>query len=121
MLAGPIADIDVERRKLARHPTIGKPGKGVERIKLIAPTGLKGAAKVLVEEILAANRDGQRFVGLGRQRRFLSSGHALSSLSDRLSRSTRIEPIRDSVFELVRVSNCVDVIETQDVVKVVDA
>src|SRR5207244_6697028 len=48
-----------------------------------------------------------------------SSARAL--LTDRLSKSSGEEAIRNSVFDLVRVGNRIDIIESQDPRKVVDA
>src|SRR5260370_42439156 len=72
VLARAIANLDVDRRKLPRHGAVSETGQRINRIKLIATAGHQRAAKVRIEEILAATRNGQRFIGFSPQRTFFS-------------------------------------------------
>src|SRR5205823_7030164 len=116
-----IAHVDVYRRFLSRHSAIAEPRKRVERIELIALSGLERATKVRIEEILLANRDRKRLVRLRGQRRFLSPRSLRGFLAHVLSRASHKEAIRDAVFNLVRVGDRINQIKTKQAIKVVDA
>ena len=79
------------------------------------------AAKIRIKKVFAANRDRQRFVWLNRQRRFLFASRARALLADRLRKSPGKEAIRNSVFDLVRVGDGIEIIKSNDPSKVVDA
>jgi len=120
MLRRSIANINVQRREPARHRAISERRKSVDRIKLIPLPGNQRAAKVRIEKVFAANRDRQSFIGLGRQRFFLA-GFARGFLADAFRRSFGEEPVRNAVFNLVCVGYGVEVIESNDLIEIVDA
>src|SRR5438876_12262538 len=93
----------------------------MDGVELIALARNQRAAKIRIKKVFAANRDRQGLVWLNGQRRFLFASSARALLTDRLSKSSGEEAIRNSVFDLVRVGNRIEIIESKDPSKVVDA
>src|SRR5581483_5936129 len=68
MLAGPVANVDIDRRPFARHRAVGESREAVDRLELITTARNQRAAKVRIKVILAANGDAQHFVRLSCER-----------------------------------------------------
>src|ERR1700730_13307384 len=95
----------------------------MDRIKLVAMPRGKRAPKVRIEKVFAAHSNCQRFVGLTRERRLRSLLFRLllRCATDILGRAAREETVRQAKLDLIRVSNCVNVIEANDPIEIIDA
>ena len=122
--------LDVERREAARDAAVGEAGEGVDGVELVAAAGDERAAEGGVEEILLADGDGERLVGLRLKRaRDLLLLVALAGRARRrrdaprhgLGRAPLEEAVGDAELELVGVGDGVEVVEADDALEVADA
>src|SRR5262249_22745654 len=117
-----IARVDVHRRKASRDAAVNKSRERVERIELVALIRNQSATEERIEKVLAAHCDCQSFVGLTREQRpVLSCSLPHTLVAHVFSRTAREEAVRDTEFDLVRVGDCVGVVEANDAIEVIDA
>jgi len=125
-LARTISCVDIKRRKSARNAAERVKRKRGHRRQLISPTGKQGAAEAFIKEVFSANRQRKHLVRLNRDRIFLCLVRIflqklLRFVCDGFGVFARVETVCQTEFDLVGIGFGVGVIETHDLVEIIDA
>src|SRR5215217_2734319 len=109
---------------MARDPTECIKAHCRDRFDLISPSGDQSTAKCFIEKVFSADRQAEDLVRLNRERLFIYrvglAETRLGFLSHRLRIATRVDPVRQTELDLVRVSDRIQFVDADDLLKVID-